>query len=228
MAKRQVLRDEIQEMILSRLLESKWSPGSRVSIDGLARELGVSPTPVREAMVGLERSGLVEYAALRGYVVAPPLNEEQIVDIIDARTILETAALSRAFEHWDDFAPELEKAHEEHGKVIERIRASEQVDFELIRQHFAADIAFHHVIFAHTHNEYLSSMVDQLSPHMHRMRQTWAGGEELLDAEDAYAEHAVIVSKVLQHNHDGALEAMRSHLSAVRERSLSDEDRPDA
>lgn len=228
MAKRQVLRDEIQEMILSRLLESKWSPGSRVSIDGLARELGVSPTPVREAMVGLERSGLVEYAALRGYVVAPPLNEEQIVDIIDARTILETAALSRAFDHWEDLAPELEKAHQEHRRVIEKIRATEHVNFELLRQYFAADLAFHQVIFKHTHNEYLSSMVDQLSPHMHRMRQTWAGGEELLDSEDAYAEHAQIVGKVLQRNHDGALDAMRTHLAAVRERSLSDEDRPGA
>src|SRR5690625_7557013 len=71
--KRQVLRAEVEELILERLLESRWSPGSRLSIDGLARDLEVSPTPVREAMVSLERSGLVEYVALRGYVFAPML-----------------------------------------------------------------------------------------------------------------------------------------------------------
>src|SRR5699024_384705 len=54
--RRQVLRAEVEELILQRLLESRWAPGSRLSIDGLARDLEVSPTPVREAMVSLERS----------------------------------------------------------------------------------------------------------------------------------------------------------------------------
>src|SRR5699024_2349671 len=83
--KRRVLRAEVEELILERLLESRWSPGSRLSIDGLARDLEVSPTPVREAMVSLERSGLVEYVALRGYVVAPMLDVEQMTELLDAR-----------------------------------------------------------------------------------------------------------------------------------------------
>ena len=65
--RRQVLRAEVEELILQRLLEARWPPGARLSIDGLARDLEVSPTPVREAMVSLERSGLVEYVALRGF-----------------------------------------------------------------------------------------------------------------------------------------------------------------
>src|SRR5699024_10807268 len=86
--KRQVLRAEVEELILERLLESRWSPGSRLSIDGLARDLEVSPTPVREAMVSLERSGLVEYVALRGYVVAPMLDVEQMTELLDARKVV--------------------------------------------------------------------------------------------------------------------------------------------
>ena len=46
--RRQVLRAEVEELILQRLLEARWPPGSRLSIDGLARDLEVSPTPVRE------------------------------------------------------------------------------------------------------------------------------------------------------------------------------------
>ena len=88
----------VQLQILQRLLEARWPPGARLSIDGLARDLEVSPTPVREAMVSLERSGLVEYVALRGYVVAPMLDAEQMTELLDARLVVETAALGRAFE----------------------------------------------------------------------------------------------------------------------------------
>ena len=57
--RRQVLRDEVEELILQRLLENRWAPGSRLSIDGLARDLEVSPFPVRRALAALARSGLL-------------------------------------------------------------------------------------------------------------------------------------------------------------------------
>src|SRR5690625_5318982 len=110
--KRQVLRAELEELILERLLESRWSPGSRLSIDGLARDLEVSPTPVREAMVSLERSGLVEYVALRGYVVAPMLDVEQMTELLDARKVVEAAALNRAFENFEALLTDLEAAQD--------------------------------------------------------------------------------------------------------------------
>ena len=119
--KRQVLRAEVEELILERLLESRWSPGSRLSIDGLARDLEVSPTPVREAMVSLERSGLVEYVALRGYVVAPMLDVEQMTELLDARKVVEAAALNRAFENFEALLTDLEAAHARHGEVIGQI-----------------------------------------------------------------------------------------------------------
>lgn len=91
--RRQVLRAEVEELVLQRLLESRWAPGSRLSIDGLARDLEVSPRPAREAMVSLKRSGLVEHVALRGYVVAPPLDAEHMTELLDARKVVESAAL---------------------------------------------------------------------------------------------------------------------------------------
>ena len=125
--RRQVLRAEVEELILQRLLEARWPPGARLSIDGLARDLEVSPTPVREAMVSLERSGLVEYVALRGYVVAPMLDAEQMTELLDARRVVETAALGRAFEDVDALLGALEEAHAAHGAVIARIEAAGEV-----------------------------------------------------------------------------------------------------
>src|SRR5699024_4312618 len=213
--KRQVLRAEVEEFILERLLESRWSPGSRLSIGGLARDLEVSPTPVREAMVSLERSGLVEYVALRGYVVAPMLDAAQMTELLDARKVVETAALERAFEDVDALLADLEAAHAEHGDVISRIEAAGEVSYELLQEHFHADWGFHQIIFDHAGNRYLATMVETVRSHTHRMRQTWVGGPAALDVHEAYAEHGQILEKVRRHHHDGAMAQLVGHLDSV-------------
>ena len=218
--RRQVLRAEVEELILERLLESRWTPGSRLSIDGLARDLEVSPTPVREAMVSLERSGLVEYVALRGYVVAPMLDVEQMTELLDARKVVEAAALDRAFENFEELLTDLEAAHARHGDVIARIEAAGEVTYELVQEHFQADWAFHQTLFDHADNRYLSKMVETLRSHTHRMRQTWAGGPAALDVHEAYTEHGRILEKVRRHHQDGAIQALNQHLDDVLVRSL--------
>lgn len=219
--RRQVLRAEVEELILERLLEARWTPGSRLSIDGLARDLEVSPTPVREAMVSLERSGLVEYVALRGYVVAPMLDAGQMAELLDARKAVEAAALDRAFEHFDQLLEDLEAAHRAHGDVIARIEQAGEVTYELLQEHFQADWSFHQTLFDRADNRYLAKMVETLRAHTHRMRQTWAGGPPALDVHEAYAEHGRILEKVRRHHQDGALQALVEHLDAVLERSLT-------
>jgi len=219
--RRQVLRAEVEELILERLLEARWTPGARLSIDGLARDLDVSPTPVREAMVSLERSGLVEYVALRGYVVAPMLDASQMAELLDARKTVETAALNRAFEDIDALLVDLEEAHAAHGDVIARIDSAGAVSYELLQEHFHADWRFHQLLFDHADNRYLAKMVDTLRSHTHRMRQTWAGGPPALDVHEAYTEHGRILEKVRRHHQDGAVHALIEHLDAVLERSLA-------
>ena len=218
--RRQVLRAEVEELILQRLLESSWAPGSRLSIDGLARDLEVSPTPVREAMVSLERSGLVEYVALRGYVVAPPLDAEHMTELLDARKVVETAALGRAFRDQDALLEDLDAAHTAHAEVLSRIGEDGSEDYTLLNEHFRADWAFHQVFFTHAENRYLRSMVENLGTYTHRMRQTWSGGPQMFDGHVAHQEHGLILEKVRQHNHDGALAALTAHLDGVLSRSL--------
>lgn len=218
--RRQVLRAEVEELILQRLLEASWAPGSRLSIDGLARDLEVSPTPVREAMVSLERSGLVEYMALRGYVVAPPLDAEHMTELLDARKVVETAALGRAFRDQDALLEDLDAAHTAHAEVLARIGEDGSEDYTLLNEHFRADWAFHQVFFTHAENRYLRSMVENLGTYTHRMRQTWSGGPQMFDGHVAHQEHGLILEKVRQHNHDGALAALTAHLDGVLSRSL--------
>src|SRR5699024_4303139 len=161
------------------------------------------------------------YVALRGYVVAPMLDVEQMTELLDARKVVETAALDRAFENFDALLKDLEAAHARHGEVIARIEAAGEVTYELVQEHFQADWAFHQTLFDHADNRYLSKMVETLRTHTHRMRQTWAGGPAALDVHEAYTEHGRILEKVRRHHQDGAIQALIEHLDAVLERSLA-------
>lgn len=220
-SKRQALRADVQEGIQNRLVQGNWRPGARLSIDGLARELEVSPTPVREALVALEHSGLIEYQALKGFVVAPPLTTQQIDQLIDARLVLELAAFTRAFGQWDALVRDLRDAHGAHSAVADRIAAAPEPDYAMIHEYFDADSAFHEALFRHAGNHYLGTMREVLNTHGHRMRQTWSEGAERVDAPEAVHEHAEILVRVEEHNHDGALRALRRHLEGVRERSVA-------
>ncbi len=90
------LRDRVYDRVLEFLMGHDVEPGMRLSIDGLARTLGVSPTPVREALVQLERTGLVTREANKGYRVAPPLAGDQLEALFDARLIVESGAVELA------------------------------------------------------------------------------------------------------------------------------------
>ena len=65
---RQVLADHVYEELLASLMDGRLEPGAAVSIDGTARELDVSPTPVREALARLEHTGMVRARQLLGYL----------------------------------------------------------------------------------------------------------------------------------------------------------------
>src|SRR5699024_11592335 len=93
-------------------------------------------------MVVYDRSGRLEYVALRGYVVAPMLDVEQMTELLDARKVVAAAALNRAFENFEALQTDLEAAHARHGEVIGHIEAAGEVTYELVQEHFQADCAF--------------------------------------------------------------------------------------
>jgi len=213
------MRADIHQVVFDRLTTGAWAPGERVSIEALARELGVSPTPVREALVSLERSGLIQYRAQRGYVAAPPLDEQQIEELLDARLVVERAALTRAFRSsWEDLATRLDAVHRAHVQAAERLRRSETMDYALVREYFDADLEFHRTFFAFAANEFLTAMHSSLGVHAHRMRHSWDRGRGHLDLDETIAEHGSIALRVAEHDHDGAQEALQAHLRGVCQR----------
>ncbi|MGH3309527.1 MAG: GntR family transcriptional regulator, partial [Streptomyces sp.] len=96
--RRQMLADDVHEAIKAMIMDHAIEPGARVSIDGLARQLGVSPTPVREALARLESAELVVKEPLRGYRTTALLNRAELADLYQFRLLIEPWAAARAAE----------------------------------------------------------------------------------------------------------------------------------
>ncbi|WP_226344173.1 GntR family transcriptional regulator [Agilicoccus flavus] len=219
---RRGLRDRVYDLVFEMLLTGDLPPGSRLGIDTLARDLGVSPTPVREALVHLERTGLVTREALKGYRVAPPLDAAQLAELFDARVVLETGAARLAAARADTLVPTLRRLqarHEQEGEhVIALLGGAERVPLEAMQAYFAADGAFHQAIFAASQNRYLIDMYDDLGAVTHRLRQVALRG--LTDVKEAGAEHRAVVEAFESGDPAAPVAAMRRHIANVRARSL--------
>lgn len=219
---RRGLRDDVYDRVLDMLVSSDLSPGSRLTIDMVARSLHVSPTPVREAFVQLERTGLVTREIHKGYRVAPPISDGQLEALFDTRLILEGGAAELAAKDAAALVPLLEDALTEHRAAAERIqRAAEHGDMpvELVRDYFTVDWRFHRLIFQSTHNPFLMDMSESISTRIHRMRQTVASG--VSDAKYAVVEHACIAA-AFANGPQAAGDAMRDHIERTRVRSRTD------
>ncbi len=222
---RRGLRDRVYELILEMLLEGDVEPGSRLSIDTLAKQLDVSPTPVREAMVQLERTGLVTREALKGYRVAPPLGREQLSELFDARLMLELEATRLAAPRAQPVLDELRRAHRLHqacaDRVVEAMEQGPDVPVRMTQDYFEADGAFHRAIFAAAGNRYLIGMHEDLGAMTHRLRQAVLRGTS--DVREAHAEHGRVLAALERGDADAATAAMRAHIEGVRTRSVRDE-----
>jgi len=92
---RSVLRDQVAQRILTEVFERRFLSGSRLVVQRLAERFGVSPTPVREALVELAGLGIVDLLPNRGAVVRP-FGDEQLRDISQVRRALEMEACRSA------------------------------------------------------------------------------------------------------------------------------------
>lgn len=220
---RRLLRDEVQDALQSRLLDGRYPAGASLSIDALARELGVSPTPVREALVRMEDTGLVRRTALKGYRVAPLLSAQAMGELMDARAVLEVEAVHGTGPRMAEVTPLLEQAYAAHAQVIDRLHLEPAAaDFRVtsIRDHFTADWAFHQIILDECGNRYVRQLVHSLAPRIHRQRQ--ALGHGLTDAQEALGEHRRILDAYASGDITQATQAMRHHLAQVRARAIAE------
>lgn len=203
---RRALVDDVYDAVLGLLMDRVIEPGARVNIDAVARDLDVSPTPVREALTRLESEGLVAKRALKGFAAAPLLDSEGLRDLYDMRKLLEPEAARRASANID---PAIEA---ELAKSIERMRAASGADdgepFGEYRQFPEEDLHFHHVIAARAQSPLLSDAIVRLRSHMHLYRLNFRHDFE----GDTLREHEQILDALRRRDPDAAARAMLAHI----------------
>ena len=185
---RMLARDEVYTQLQTWIIDGTLQPGEVLKDHQLADTLGVSRTPVREALRRLEDEGLVETAANRWTRVAP-LNVEQAQHWHEIVAALEGLALERAapqltsedFEH-------MANANKDLGVALERGDMRAAVD---------ADDVFHGVYLAHTNNGELVRLLRDLKRKIRRLELAYFHLKD--EAHESVQEH----NRVLSHLRDG-------------------------
>lgn len=212
---RNTLVDQVYERLMELLLDGTLQSGDPISIDGTARYLGVSPTPVREALARLESTGNVVRVAMRGYRVPDMPGAKEISDIMDARLLIEPRLAELACGRSDArLLNALEQA------IDEQDRAPHTPDAAAIRKYHRADEHFHRLIAEHADNSALLRAYDALGGHGQRFRLFIGIGVQ--DSACAIAEHREILAALRRGYGPEVYRIMHSHISGVKERALAE------
>jgi DNA-binding GntR family transcriptional regulator len=206
---RQVLANDVYEAVKALVMDHVIAPGARVSIDGLARQLGVSQTPIREALARLESDGLVTKEPLRGYSATPLLTRSEVDDLFQFRLLVEPWAAARAAEA---------ASRDDHARIAAEIASTPEPPssdaYEAYKALAAHDSRFHGLLTELAGNRQLRVALDRTHCHLHifRLYSAGGGGTQTLD------EHRSVAAAVTRGSASAAEQAMREHLERARDR----------
>ena len=177
--------DEVYQALRHAILTRVFAPGQRLNVEDLAGNLGVSFTPVRQALQLLAAEGLIVIQPRSGTYVAT-LSPRDVEETFDIRRALECLAAETAVVNATE--EDLEAAQ----AILERLAApvESEEDYE---RHAAANTELHHMIIRLSGNRRLAEMYDGLHAHLTiaRLHRAGASWHSRLDSE--HAEHEQIV-----------------------------------
>ena len=195
------LRDVVFKTLRQAILRGELKPGERLMEIKLANKLGVSRTPIREAIRKLELEGLVLMVPRKGAEVAD-ITEKSLNDVLEVRKALEELAVQLACERMS------KEAFEELKQAAERFK--EILDNDDVTKIAEADVAFHDIICQATENQKLIQLVNNFREQMYRYRV------EYLKKKECYPqlleEHQAIIRAIEQGNKEVASQLMGEHI----------------
>ena len=198
----QSLANQAAKRIRLRIVTGEFSLGEALSETSLAVELGVSKTPIREALQRLESEGLVDIQPQRGTFVFQISAEEARI-LSEFRDVLETAALRLAMRG---------KARAL-GSALKAVAADMKIavaggDAGRYRER---DDAFHRCIVDHSHNPYLVAAYDSIAFRVQALRNRLSS-DAVLNMR-SFKEHLALVRLVEQGHAAKAVVALRKHIA---------------
>ncbi|WP_306142658.1 GntR family transcriptional regulator [Roseibium sp. MMSF_3412] len=193
--------EQVSDVLRAQIISGERDMGEALSETKIAKELGVSRTPVREAFARLELEGLVHTEPQRGTFVFT-LDRCALVDICDVRVCLETAALRKAMERDPDG---LVKSLADITKKMTKAR--KKADDRL---YLSLDTEFHQKLFDHAQNMFLNDAFQTIAAKMACLRNKLGNHPDHM--EKSYGEHIRICELLAAGKTDDASEVMISHI----------------
>jgi DNA-binding GntR family transcriptional regulator len=199
------LRNQALRVLRARIISGAMRPGELYALGATASELGVSVTPVREAVLELARERLVELARNRGFRVRE-VSEHELNEIVEFRKIVEVGAVRLVAERkLLDQATELQEL----ARATEKYAAAgDWVGF------LDSDRDFHLGIMGHLENERLLQVAGSLRDQSRLYGLDYVAGTESLI--QSTHEHATLLNAVIAGNADEAAAIMDRHLQHAR------------
>lgn len=195
------LRDVVFKTLRQAILKGELKPGERLMEIHLANKLGVSRTPIREAIRMLELEGLVIMIPRRGAEVAQ-ITEKNMKDVLEVRKSLDALSVQLACER---ITEEEKVALKEAKEAFEK--ATQTKDVTVIA---AADVKFHDIIIEAAGNAKLTQMINNLAEQMYRYRFEYL--KDVSGHERIIKEHQEIYDSIMHADVEGAQVASGKHI----------------
>jgi DNA-binding GntR family transcriptional regulator len=200
---RSVLADQVRERLLERILSGRYPPDARIVETQVARELGTSQAPVREALRGLQALGVVEITPFRGARVRRPTPRE-LLEAYAVRSALETLAARFAVPRLTE--PDLERLG---GEVDEMGAAAAAGDRHRVA---AADARFHGLIVELADNATLLKVWGSLEPFLRTYITLIVPGADPQWSADL---HVPVLDALRRRDADAVVAALEAHFDEV-------------
>lgn len=181
-------------------------PDTRISIDNLARELGVSQTPIREALRQLEAMGLVSKRHYVGYCSAPQLTRQQVDELFEVRLQLEPYAARCAAQRMSEDA-----LGQVRDLAMQMRPGLSRPSYDLFAEQ---DSQLHDLIAEGSGNRIIQQMLGQLHVHFHIFRLRFHSRV----TTEAIDEHEKLVAALVAKDGAAAEQAMREHIERSYQR----------
>ena len=198
------LRDIVFETLRKAILDGDLKPGERVMEVQLAEELGVSRTPVREAIRKLELEGLLVMVPRKGAYVAD-ISIKDVLSVLEIRASLEGLGASLAAERITE-------------EEVERLKVSAK-EFEAMHEAndrdgmVEKDTEFHSILLSASRNNKLLEIVEGLSDYVQRFRVIYF--TEYSDSKNIMEEHRKILEAIDERDIDKANKAAQDHIESI-------------
>lgn len=206
---RRSLHDEVVDRMRDMIIEGRLRAGTRINESELCRRLGVSRTPVREAIKTIAGEGLIELVRSKGAIVKR-LSTTEVDDMLEVVKLIESFAASVGIERASD--AEIGDIVAMHKRMREHYKARERLAYYKLNQ------SIHTALVGLTHNATLMGTHEALQMRLRRIR--YMGHEGRSYWSGAMREHEAMIKALKKRDADELRDAVRIHLDKTRERVL--------